>query len=185
MELSPLQRERLRYTPTLPDCLAADTHLFKFRVEDNNIDKPWMKDDEGESKGARKQGERALTGAGSEAGVVSTYPTPAPVEPPYVGAALVEPHFIPADAARAAAPPPGRRSPHPTRTTTTTTTEAGTRHVPCLSDDSIGDRGGRLIDLTEYFPHTAATPVYHVVPGPALAGEGLAATERVKPIRMV
>lgn len=141
MDLSPLQRKRLRYQPTLPDCLAAGTHLFKFTVVDNDIDKPWRKEEkekveeeEAKQQQLKRAGERgdSLPAPNANAGVASAQ-----------GHEFAPPHR-----------------------------------------DRDGDRGGRLVDVAEYFPHTATTPVYHVVPGPALAGAGLAAAERVKPIRM-
>ena len=144
MDLSPLQRKRLRYQPTLPDCLAAETHLFKFTVVDPDIDKPWREEqkEELEEEAKKKKGESTARREQRPPRQRRHIDTPV--------VATDEPPLTPADA-----------------------------------HSDLGDHGGRVIDVSEYFPYTAATPVYHVVPGPALAGAGLAASERVKPLRMV
>ena len=203
MDLSPLQRERLRYEPTLPNCLAAGTHLFKFTVDDADIDKPWREEEKEEEEKKeevdtqqrrRLERDAASAGGGGDAGTDQ--------HAHYRGVvASDEPPLTPADAARAttSSSPPPRAGAAQVGTTTFAATATATAvggggfasrtHAAGVTPPpqhlvDLGDRGGRRIDVAEYFPNTFNTPVYHVVPGPALAGAGLAATERVRPIRM-
>jgi hypothetical protein len=220
MDHSLLQRERLRYTPTLPDCLAAGNPLLNFTVEDGDTDKQKSEEEEDKDKDkdtlAEKQ-QQQLEQAGEGAGTAANERFPLFDTGHYVGVvaageALLTPAEAAdaADAARAAAPPPRRHSAPPataTTTTTTTTTSttttggaeehepkktyagvtAPTSDRPAPPHLDLWARGGPAVDLAESFPHTAATPLYRVVSGPAVGGDppGLAATERVRPIRTV